>query len=282
MKVVEEEFKKITPYKKGEFKSSRVGKGDAAEELAAAPAGGDLLDCMPREDISKQLTSKLLAGFKDKDWKVKKETADQVGEILKAAKMRVEPNGLGELMECLKAGMKEANKAVLKSNMQLLGSLAEAVGAPIKTYLKKCFEPMIFNLSDKQSLVRNDTIEAVNKWAEAIGNEPVVQMLCVQMETENPELRDEGFKWILAHKEGIKGADHQLMVKPLMSCLTDKVSKIRSCAEEVIVEVMAFTGFEPFARQLKDLKPAVQQAVKPILDKARAKCVPKAAGAAPV
>jgi len=53
MKVVEEEFKKITPYKKGEFKSSRVGKGDAAEELAAAPAGGDLLDCMPREDISK-------------------------------------------------------------------------------------------------------------------------------------------------------------------------------------------------------------------------------------
>jgi len=47
------------------------------------------------------------------------------------------------------------------------------------------------------------------------------------METENPELRDEGFKWILAHKEGIKGADHSLMVKPLMSCLTDKVSKIR-------------------------------------------------------
>jgi len=77
------------------------------------------------------------------------------------------------------------------------------------------------------------------------------------METENPELRDEGFKWILAHKEGIKGADHSLMVKPLMSCLTDKVSKIRSCAEEVIVEVMAYIGFEPFAKQLKDLKPAV-------------------------
>jgi len=28
------------------------------------------------------------------------------------------------------------------------------------------------------------------------------------METENPEMRDEGFKWMLAHKDGIKGADH--------------------------------------------------------------------------
>jgi len=52
------------------------------------------------------------------------------------------------------------------------------VGAPIKTYLKKCFEPMIFNLSDKQTLVRADAIEATNKWAEAIGNESVITLLC--------------------------------------------------------------------------------------------------------
>jgi hypothetical protein len=43
---------KVTPYKKGEFVSSRVPKGDAAEEVAAAPVG-DILDCLPREDITK-------------------------------------------------------------------------------------------------------------------------------------------------------------------------------------------------------------------------------------
>lgn len=59
-----------------------------------------------------------------------------------------------------------------------MGSLAEAVGAPIKTYLKKCFEPMIFNLADKQTLVRADAIEATNKWAESIGNESVITLLC--------------------------------------------------------------------------------------------------------
>lgn len=117
LKVVEEEFKKITPYKKGEFNSARMPKGDAQAEMASAPAGGNLLDCLPREDISKLLTSKIIAEFKDKDWKVRKEAPEKIIEILKAAKMRIEPNGLGELMDCLKSGMKEANKAVLKSNM---------------------------------------------------------------------------------------------------------------------------------------------------------------------
>ena len=171
--------------------------------------------------------------------------------------MRIEPNGLGDLMEALKASMKEANKAVIKSNIQLLGALAEALGAPIKQYVKKCLVPMLFNLSDKQSLVRTDVVDAMNKWSEAIGPESIITWTCAQLESENPELREEGLKLIIAHKEGIKGADHTLMVKPLVDCLLDKVSKIRSQAEEVIVDVMAFTGYEPFSRVAKDLKTAV-------------------------
>ena len=61
------------------------------------------------------------------------------------------------------------------------------------------------------------------------------------------------------------------MVKPLVDCLTDKVSKIRTMAEEIIVEVMSQIGFEPFIKKAKDLKIAVQQAVMPILDKAKSK-----------
>lgn len=40
-------------------------------------------------------------------------------------------------------------------------------------------------------------------------------------------MREEGLKWILAHKESVKTSDHSLMVKPLVDCLLDKVSKIR-------------------------------------------------------
>lgn len=98
----------------------------------------------------------------------------------------------------------------------------------------------------------------MNKWAEAIGPEQIVTYTCIYLETENPELRDEGLRWIQAHKDGIKKAEHSLMVKPLVDCLTDKVSKIRTMAEEIIVEVMSQIGFEPFLKKAKDLKIAVQ------------------------
>ena len=50
--MIEAEMGKVTPYKKGEFVSSRVPKGDAAEEVAQTKVT-NMLDCLPREDISK-------------------------------------------------------------------------------------------------------------------------------------------------------------------------------------------------------------------------------------
>lgn len=160
-----------------------------------------------------------------------------------------------------------------------MGQLAIALGPGIKPYVKKCMVPLIFNLSDKQSLVRKDVVEAMNKWGEAIGPEIVITWATVQMETENPELREESLLWILANKEGIKAADHSVMVKPLTMCLVDKTTKIRTKAEEVIVEVMQIVGTEPFMRECKDMKTAVQQTVKPILEKAKQKAGAAAAKA---
>lgn len=116
LKLIEAELDKVTPLKKGEFTSSRQVKGDAAEEVASAPPAS-LEDALPREDISKQLNAKLMALFKDKDWKNRKKAADSVEEILRGAKMRIKPDGLNELYDALKGGMKEANKSVLKCNI---------------------------------------------------------------------------------------------------------------------------------------------------------------------
>ena len=40
--------------------------------------------------------------FKNKDWKIRKKGGDDVEAILREAKMRIEPNGLNELMENIK------------------------------------------------------------------------------------------------------------------------------------------------------------------------------------
>ena len=98
MKLIDEEFAKVTPFKKGEFQRKRNFKGEAAFEEAAASGaggkkgaggGGGLDDLLPRQDISKQLTPKLMPLFKDNDWKKRKEAADKVEEMCKAAAMRI-------------------------------------------------------------------------------------------------------------------------------------------------------------------------------------------------
>lgn len=126
-------------------------------------------DMMPREDISKHLTPKFMANFKNNDWKIRKQSAEKVEELLKAANMRIQPTGLNELMDNIKQRMSDPNKAVLKSYVQMLTSLVEALGPGAKQYTKKLLPSLLSNLADKQSLVRADVVTCADKWAEHIG-----------------------------------------------------------------------------------------------------------------
>tara|TARA_B100000780_G_C20977963_1_gene390667 strand:- start:287 stop:751 length:465 start_codon:yes stop_codon:yes gene_type:complete len=154
----------VAQFGRGEHQPSRELRGAAAESAAAAGAkkkgkggGGaaevdavaEMLDSMPRQDISKQLTAKLLGQYEHKDWKVRKKLSDEVEAILKEAGHRIEPNGINDLMDVMKKAMKDPNKAVVRAYVALLGQLAEAVGAPINKFRKKCFVPMLSGLSDK-------------------------------------------------------------------------------------------------------------------------------------
>lgn len=169
--------------------------------------------------------------FKNKDWKIRKKAGDDVEALLREAKMRIEPNGLNELMDALKNGMKDPNKAVVKVYIALLGLMADALGPGIKQFTKKCLVPMLTNISDKQSLVRNDVTAAMNKWKDAVGAEVVINQLGPVLEIENPEARTESFKWIQDNKEAIPSSDCASLVKPLTLCLTDKSKAIRDQSE---------------------------------------------------
>lgn len=129
---------------------------------------------------------------------------------------------------------------------------------------------MLQNVMDKQALVRNEVINATNKWAEVIGAEIIINKMVDQLIVENPESRTEIFRWITEHKDDIPNANVQDMVKPLVTCLTDKSKQIREDCQKVIMVVMPITGHQDFYDKLKDMKAAVQQTLKPMLDKIKA------------
>lgn len=171
--------------------------------------------------------------------------------------MRIKPDGIGDLIECLKQGLKESNKAVLKAIILTLGAMAEATGSGITKYTKKCLNPLLIYLGDKAALMRADVLATAEKWAEAIGSELVMNLMCGYLSDGNPELRENSLAFMLSHKEDIQKMEHAAMYKPLIACLTDRSGKIRTLAEQVIVIVMGFTGAGPFTSGIKDLKPAV-------------------------
>ena len=82
-------------------------------------------------------------------------------------------------------------------------------------------------------------------------------------------MRTEGLKWITENKDSIKDADNKEMIKPLIACLTDKSKAVREASENLIITVMPLVGYQAFMANMKDFLPAVQQTLKPILEKCK-------------
>jgi hypothetical protein len=62
---------------------------------------------------------------------------------------------------------------------------------------------MIKHLAYKDTLVRAEVVSSMNKWADVIGAENVINKLTAELVLENPELRTEGLNWIQKNKASI-------------------------------------------------------------------------------
>jgi hypothetical protein len=86
----------------------------------------------------------------------------------------------------------------------------------------------------------------MDKWAEHVGAEVIINNMAPMLTQENPELRTEGLKWMIKQKDAIKTSEMKEYIKALVSCISDRTPAIRNLAEEVISYVMPNTGYGPF------------------------------------
>jgi len=115
--------------------------------------------------------------------------------------------------------------------------------------------------------VRKINLEAIEQWSEAVGAEVLIGSVGAVIVKDNPEIRTVLLDWVVTKKDSIAKAELGSLPKALVSCLQDKAPKIRGMAELVIIEVLPHTGPAPFKKIVKDLKPAVQNSVKPLMTK---------------
>ena len=263
MKALQEDFSKTSIETPSQF---RQVKGEEPTKYDPKKALDELI---PRVNLSSSITSALIKKLNDANWKERKDALDAIEEILDKSGKRIVPSGLDELFKSLKARLEDSNKSIVRNTLGLISKLAECLGSEAACFSKLVIPYVLGNLADKQSLLRQDALATIDKWAVETGAECIIMYVAGPLTQENPEMRTELLNWLLAHKETFARCDVKPMVPGIINCLQDKSANIRNAAEVLFGEVVELVGFETFTPFLKDIKPAVLSSLKQIFDKYR-------------
>ena len=265
LKTLQAEFEKIVPNKQTECKIQF--RGEAQSEIKEQGGSNqNPLDSLPRADISRD-AEKILKKLNDGDWKVRKEGLDALEGVISANNNRILPNGLQELTTTLKNRLSDNNKGFLKSCLHFVGKFASALGPNVRVYAKTLIVELVKNLSDKTPALRTETLAALDKFAAEVGGEIVINYAFPSLNQENPELRLALIQWILKNEEGLYKADLKPTVTIMLAVLQDKTKDVRNNGEKLLEKCIGVLGPQPYLAAIKDLKPAIQKALTPIVQK---------------
>uniref|UniRef100_A0A8C6Y5Z4 Cytoskeleton associated protein 5 n=1 Tax=Naja naja TaxID=35670 RepID=A0A8C6Y5Z4_NAJNA len=249
-----------------------IGSDDGEEGEEQEDSGNDVVDLLPRTDISDKITSELISKIGDKNWKIRKEGLDEVTNIVNEAKF-IQPN-IGELAPALKSRLNDSNKILVQQTLTILQQLATAMGPNIKQHVKNLGIPIITILGDSKNNVRAASLATVNAWTEQTGMKEWLEGedLSEELKKENPFLRQELLGWLAEKLPTLRTvpSDLVLCVPHLYSCLEDRNGDVRKKAQDALPFFMMHLGFEKMAKATGKLKPTSKDQVLAMLEKAKA------------
>ncbi|XP_038619954.1 cytoskeleton-associated protein 5 isoform X1 [Tachyglossus aculeatus] len=260
--------------------ASAGNEGDEGDE--PDEGGCDVVDLLPRTEISDKITSELVSKIGDKNWKIRKEGLDEVTSIINEAKF-IQPN-IGELATALKGRLNDSNKILVQQTLSILQQLAIAMGPNIKQHVKSLGIPILTVLGDSKNNVRAAALATVNAWAEQTGMKEWLEGedLSEELKKENPFLRQELLGWLAEKLPSLRSApaDLTLCVPHLYSCLEDRNGDVRKKAQDALPFFMMHLGYEKMAKATGKLKPTSKDQVLTMLEKAKANMPAKPAAPA--
>uniref|UniRef100_A2AGT5-2 Isoform 2 of Cytoskeleton-associated protein 5 n=1 Tax=Mus musculus TaxID=10090 RepID=A2AGT5-2 len=260
--------------------TSATDEGEDGEE--PGEGGNDVVDLLPRIEISDKITSELVSKIGDKNWKIRKEGLDEVAGIINEAKF-IQPN-IGELPTALKGRLNDSNKILVQQTLNILQQLAVAMGANIRQHVKNLGIPVITVLGDSKNNVRAAALATVNAWAEQTGMKEWLEGedLSEELKKENPFLRQELLGWLAEKLPTLRSTptDLILCVPHLYSCLKDRNGDVRKKAQDALPFFMMHLGYEKMAKATGKLKPTSKDQVLAMLEKAKANMPSKPAAPA--
>ena len=270
LKIIEQEMLKVTVIRSNQ---ELLPNKQSKCELTTKHSGvnNNNKELITRCDISKQITPQLIEEINNGKWNDKKEAIETIHKILSNANNKILPNGLKELFSLIRSKLNDGNKNLVRLIIQLLTQLIEALGNGLKQYTKLLAIPLVSNLADKQSLLRDDCINCIDKWITCYNFESIVCCFGQVIKNENFELRSEVLKLLLKYKDKYKEQGFNSVVffkeisMPFLLCLQDKSNTIRSQTEELIIISLQHIQIKHYFNQVSEFKPAIANTLTTIL-----------------
>ena len=286
LKVIEAEFDKITvldvsainALPKRQLKAAAlkeeglVNTATTSKNSSKNPAMNIMDSLIPRQDISKKITAKIMKDINDGKWQEKKEAADALEKILTDANLKILPTGLNDLFGVFKGRLSDGNKNVVRLVVSLLTKLIDCIGSPFKTFTKPLAVPLLNNLSDKAQLLREDVVVCMDKWVAHCGLDTIIIYIPPLLhKQDNFEMRTELLKFLHKYKESFVFIKDKFEMKEfvpsMLSCLQDKTTSIRNSADDLTAYLLRFVPLTDFINGLKDYKTAIANTLRILLEK---------------
>ncbi|MCJ8738053.1 hypothetical protein PDJAM_G00031060 [Pangasius djambal] len=256
---------------RGLSKTSGVEGEEDGDKEEENDGGADVVDLLPRADISDKITSDMVSKIGDKNWKMRKEGLEEVTAVISEAKF-IKPN-IGELPVALKARLTDSNKILVQQTLSILQQMATAMGPALKQHVKGLGFPIITVLTDSKNAVRAAGLATLNAWVDQTGMKEWLEGedLAEELKKENPFLRQELLGWLAEKLPALRSvpADFALCVPHLYSCLEDRNADVRKKAQDALPVFMMHLGYDKMSKAAAKLKPASKDQLVALLEKAR-------------
>lgn len=291
---IDAEFDKVKGEKpptptRGLVASEDAEEEEEEEEEAGGGGGVNVVDLVPRTDISEKITPELVTEMADKNWKIRNEGLQKVVAILNEAKF-ITPS-IGPLPEALKARLGDSNKILVTSTINICQTLATAMGPNVKKHVPIVGPGIVACCGDSKPQIRAAAVATLTVWVDQGGIQPFVEaeIFSDELKKENPNLRIELLGWLAEKLPNVKKVTSELnlCIPYVLACMEDRNGGVRQKAQESLVPFMIHTGYDAFVKQASKLKPASKDQIMALLEKAKAnvpakpskKTVPKTASA---
>ncbi|XP_031420118.1 cytoskeleton-associated protein 5 isoform X2 [Clupea harengus] len=259
---------------RGSTKKGAEENGEDAEEQEDDGGAGavDVMDLLPRSDISDKITSDIVSKIGDKNWKIRKEGLDEVAALISEAKF-IQPT-IGDLPLALRGRLNDSNKLLVQQTLNILQQLATAMGPGLRQHVKNLGFPVITVLGDSKLNVRTSAMTTLNAWVEQTSMKDWLEGddMSEELKKENPFLRQELLGWLAERLPNMRAVPPDLMqcLPQLYACLEDRSGDVRKKAQDALPTFMMHLGYDKMCKATTKLKPASKDQVVVMLEKARA------------